>query len=58
MPVKDGSCDFCSGYGQVCDVCGDHEDACSCNPEDYLDAERSFSACEHCDGTGHHKEPK
>lgn len=45
--IKRMSCFQCDGTGQMCDICGESETACSCD-----EMERTFSACEDCKGVG------
>lgn len=40
------SCSICDGNGQVCDICGDSENACDCEEP------TTYSDCESCSGNG------
>lgn len=39
----------CDGTGQMCDRCGESEEACGCEDDD---EEPDFVKCEECDGAG------
>lgn len=41
-------CFECNGTGQMCDVCGEAENACFCD----ADEDATYSDCEACGGTG------
>ena len=44
------NCFDCNGTGQMCDVCGEAENACHCD-----DGEQALSDCQVCGGDGETK---
>jgi hypothetical protein len=46
-------CLRCDGTGQVCDVCGESEAACTCNEEENGEVvNTTFGECPDCKGAG------